>query len=127
MTMIKRRLLGGVAALLLVCATDVGHRPASAQVSGVALAAFGNGSLFDGFVGPWRLTATGVDINLITLCYAPATRQRAIANAIAAIPDGSSLLDLRQLATTAVVGACESSGITVPRTNVLLPALQFGL
>jgi hypothetical protein len=97
-----------------------------AQVSGVALAALGTGNPLAGFIGPWRATATGVDILYTILCYDTVTREKRISETFASIPDGSSLATMRALATTAVVDECAQGGIIVPRGAVLLPSIQLG-
>jgi hypothetical protein len=119
-----KRAIAGLALLALVLLTPT-H--GSAQVSGVAFAAFAESfGPFSGFVGPWRLTATGLDIKYIAVCYSLTERRKVVAEAVAAIPDGSTLAQLRTLSTTAVVEACADQGITVPRGAVLLPAVQLG-
>lgn len=42
------------------------------------------------------------------------------------VPTGSTLAQLRAAVTTALVAKGAEYGYTVPRTNVLMPALQFG-
>lgn len=113
--------------LLVVGVLLVAPSVAQAQVSGVALAAFSQGNVFDGFVGPFKVTPAGVAMNFAVLCYAPVTREKATPEAVANIPDGSTLSDMRTLITTAVVQACSKSNITVPRAAVFLPVLQAGL
>lgn len=98
----------------------------SAQVSGVALAALGEGSVFDGFFGPWRITPTGIDIQYWILCYDVAERRKVAGAVNVAVPDGSSLADIRILATTGIVDACAAQGISVNRGAVILPAVQLG-
>ena len=98
-----------------------------AQVSGVALAALAaQGDPFSGFFGPWRLTATGIDIAYYVICYDTAERRKAANLVTAEIPDGSSLADIRTITTTAIVAECAAQGVTVPRTAVILPAVQLG-
>ena len=42
------------------------------------------------------------------------------------VPDGTTLVQLRTVLTTAVVDGCADVGITVPRGMVFLPVLQQG-
>ena len=98
----------------------------TAQVSGVALAALSSGDPFNGYFGPFRPTATGVDFKYVVLCYDTVTRQKTPRSVEVAIPDGTSLVDMRILATTAIVAGCAEYGITVPRGAVLLPSVNFG-
>lgn len=110
-------------ALALVAAlAPIGH----AQVTGVALAALSTGQPLAGFIGPWRATQTGVDILYTILCYDTITREKRMTEVVVSIPDGSSLAQMRTLATTTVVESCASLGITVNRGAVLLPAIQLG-
>lgn len=120
--MLKRLIVAGSLVALVLLAPTHG----SAQVSGVAFAAYGNGSVFDGFFGPWRVSPIGIDINYWTLCYSVADRRKFVVEAIANIPDGSSLTQIRTLSTTAVIDACATQGVTVSRGAVILPAIQLG-
>jgi len=108
--------------LVALLSGSIGH----AQVSGVALAALATGQPLAGFIGPWRSTATGVDILYVILCYDTVTREKRMSEVVASIPDGSSLATMRTIATTAVVDGCDNMGITVPRGAVILPAIQLG-
>ena len=120
----KRRLVLGLILASLVLLTPA--RP-TAQVSGLALATWQDGSVFDGFIGPFRMTPTGVDMGFSVLCYGPNPRGRTPVSVVASVPDGTSLAQLRTVVTTAVVDACAGVGFTVPRTLVFLPVLQAGL
>jgi hypothetical protein len=102
--------------------------PGFAQGSGWALSALAESEPLEGFFGPFRVQATGIEIRYNVLCYHSGTRTKAIPGQVAAfIPDGSSLIDIRTLSTTAIVNACNGVGILVPRGQVLLPASQLGL
>ena len=114
-----------IAAVLLVALASAPHS-SSAQVQGVAFAALHDGSVFEGFFGPWRITGTGMDINYSVLCYSTSDRRKVGVEAIASIPDGSTLLDIRTIATTAVVNACGAQSVTVARGAVVLPAINLG-
>ena len=118
-----RRLLAAAVLTVLALTTPT---PSTAQVNGVAITDLIQGDVLEGFIGPFRPTATGVDFNYIALCYSTATREKRMTYVLATVPDGSSLAQLRSLVTTAVVDACAVQGITVPRGAVLLPAVQFG-
>lgn len=120
--MIRRLTIAAALALALLSAPH----PGQAQVSGVALAALSSGDIFNGFFGPFRPTATGIDLKYVVLCYDTITRQKTPRAVEVAIPDGSSLLTMRTLSTTAIVEGCAEYGITVSRGAVLLPSLQFG-
>lgn len=99
-----------------------------AQVTGVAFAALGQGDIIEGFIGPWRPTPAGMEIAYAVLCYdTTEIPRRKVGNHISvAIPDGSTLADMRVLATTAIVEVCAASGVTVPRGAVILPAITLG-
>lgn len=118
-----RKLIAGLALIGLLVTTPT---PGSAQVAGVAFAALHAGSVFDGYFGPWRITATGMDINYAVLCYSTSERRKVAVEAVASIPDGTSLANIRVLSTTAIVDACAEQGLTIPRAAVVLPAVQLG-
>jgi hypothetical protein len=101
----------------------------TAQVSGFAWAAFTQGPVFlpgGGFVGPFRGTETGIELQFAVLCMDLTTRAKFPREVTAVIPDGSSLADLRTFSTTAVINGCAEYGVTVPRGAVLLPAVNLG-
>ena len=118
-----RRLLAAAVLTVLALTTPT---PGSAQVSGVALAALSGGDAWNGFFGPFKPTPTGVTIKYVVLCYDTATREKFPRDVDVPIPDGSTLAQMRTLATTAVVDGCAEYGVTVPRGAVLLPSIQFG-
>lgn len=120
--MLRRLTVAAILAVALLSAPTY----TGAQVSGVALAALSSGDIFNGFFGPFRPTATGIDLKYVVLCYDTGTRQKAPRLVEVFIPDGSTLTDLRTRSTTAIIEGCAEYGITVPRGAVLLPALQFG-
>jgi hypothetical protein len=115
-----------VAALALV--TPV---PSGAQAANYALAAFGQGNILDGCSGPFcvdPISQQGVFV-LNVVCVDRAANpdlKRLMGEVPVIIPDGTGLVGMRTLWTTAAVDACAGAGITVPRTNVILPVLQFG-
>jgi hypothetical protein len=92
----------------------------------IAIAALSQGNILDGFAGPFRYDANNVEFNFAVLIYDAATQEKRLLEVRAIIPDGSSLAAIRTIATTAVVNAATSSGMTVPRASVLLPVFQFG-
>ena len=102
--------------------------PGFAQGSGWALSALAGTEPLAGFFGPFRILESGVEIRYDVLCYHSGTRTKTVPGQVTAfIPDGSSLIDIRTLSTTAIVNACGNTGILVPRGQVLLPASQLGL
>ena len=120
----RRLTAGGVLlALALTVPTYTG-----AQVSGVAFASHSNGSILEGFIGPWRPTPAGMDIQYVVLCYdtLQTPRKKVGGEVTVAIPDGTTLGGIRVLSTTAIVNACADQGVTVPRGAVILPAVQLG-
>lgn len=114
------------AALLTSALVVSAPHPGTAQVSGVAFAALRDGDIFANFIGPWRITLTGMDINYSVVCYDTSERRKLGGVVVASIPDGSSLADIRTFATTAVVNFCQSQGLTVPRGAVVLPQVILG-
>lgn len=117
-----------LAATLATSIATIGH-VAQAQGAGVAIVSMYPDSdpfLVPPFLGPFRITPTGIDLRYLALCYHTGTRVKAVVQAVAAIPDGSTLADMRALSTTAVVDACAEAGIIVARTSVILPAVQLG-
>ena len=95
------------------------------QSANFAVAAFGQGSGFEQFMGPWRAHPDGTEILFATLCVDGTTREKYPMEVIALIPDGATLAQLRSISTTAVVNGC-APFVTVARGAVLLPSLQFG-
>lgn len=119
-------------ALTLVLASALFAMPTntSAQLSGVAFAEFMQGPPLmpgGGFVGPFRGTATGIELHMAVLCMNLNTRVKVPREVTVAVPDGASLTEMRTLSTTAVVAGCAEYDITVPRGAVLLPAMNLGL
>jgi len=112
-----------VAAALFSAPTYTG-----AQVTGVAFVAYGQGNVFEGFVGPWRPTPAGMDISYVILCYdtVQTPRRRVGGEVIVSIPDGTSLNGIRILSTTAIVDTCAEAGVAVPRAAVILPQVING-
>lgn len=122
--MLKRSIAAlSLLGLLLLTPTYTG-----AQVTGVAFVAYGQGNIFEGFIGPWRPTPAGMDISYTVMCYdtIQTPRRRVGGEVIASIPDGSTLANIRTLSTTAIVDACAAQGVTVPRGAVLLPQVING-
>lgn len=122
-----KSLKGSLLAVALGAATLA--TPASAfQVTGVAFASHLSGNPQEGFIGPWRGTATGMDIAYAVLCYdtTQTPRQKRGGEAIASIPDGATLGDIRTISTTAIVNLCAEQGITVNRGAVVLPQVILG-
>lgn len=78
------------------------------------------------FLSPFRATADGFEIKYAVLCVDRAADIKRTAEVVAVIPDGSTLAQIRTITTTAVVDGCLAFSISVPRTNVMLPAVQAG-
>ena len=122
--MIRRLTVAAILAVALFSAPQ----STTAQGSGWALSALAESEPLEGFFGPFRVKPTGVEIRYNVLCYHSGTRAKALPGQVTAfIPDGSSLLDIRTLSTTAIVNTCGDHGILVPRGQVLLPASNLGL
>lgn len=117
--MIRRFL---AALLVAACLTPV----LSAQSNSAAIAAVDRGEIFDGFVGPFRISPTGVDVNYSVLCYNPTTRDKRIIAVIVALTDGSTPAQSVAATTAAIVQACGAVGFTVLPTLVFLPVFQRG-
>jgi hypothetical protein len=104
--------------------------PGQAQVSGVAFAALtGDILIEDGtiFHGPWRVTATGIDIRYWVVCIDTNDDNHKVpGQVVASVPNGSTLAQIRTIAATAVSNFCAAGNITVPLGAVILPAVQFG-
>lgn len=76
---------------------------------------------FNGFIGPFKVTPTGVQLHFLALFYDTATRKKDVVDVIADIPDGSSLAQVGQLSANAAKAAGAQYGYAV--TNVLLPQI----
>ena len=97
-----------------------------AQSSGWALAVGGESDAWSGYFGPFKVHPAGIEIRYTVLCYDVVSRLKVPRDVSAFVPDGSSLAAIRTESTTAIVAGCAEYGITVPRTQVLLPASQLG-
>lgn len=105
--------------------------PTDAQGANYALADFGQGNILDGCLGPFCVDPINQEGSfvLIVACVNRAATpdlKRLVGEIHVVIPDGTGLNGMRLLWTTGVVNACANAGIVVPRTNVILPVLQFG-
>ena len=103
-----------------------------AQPANYALADFAQGNVFEGCLGPFCVDHVSQEgsflLNVVCVDRVANPDRKELRGEIKVlIPDGTGLAAMRGLWTTGVITACEQIGITVPRTNVLLPVLQFGI
>lgn len=104
---------------------------AYAQPANYAIAGFGQGNILDGCLGEFCVDPINQQSTIVlnVVCVDRAANpdvKKMLGEIQVVIPDGTGLSGMRLLWTTGVVEACGSAGVTVPRTNVILPVLQFG-
>lgn len=105
---------------------------AEAQPANYALADLGQGNVFEGCLGPFCVDPVNQEgsflLNVVCVDRVANPDRKELRGEIkVVIPDNTGLAGIRTLWTTGVVTACAQIGITVPRTNVILPVLQFGI